>query len=184
MAEITQPTRNLSLNRSILMVATVLVGLSAGFFFAYEASVTVGLAQVDDATYVETFQAINATIRNPAFGLVFFGSVPAIAAAAAANWSTAPTLARLLLAAALPLYLAGLVITVTGNVPLNNDLAEVLVTTPGAASAARSVFEADWNQLNLIRSIIVGASFASLAAASILLSAGVYGSRDVARQTG
>ena len=73
-----------------LLLATILVGLSAGFFFTYEASVTLGLAEVSDVAYVETFQAINETVRNPAFGIVFFGSIPAMALAIAMSWTTAP----------------------------------------------------------------------------------------------
>ncbi|NNE94405.1 MAG: DUF1772 domain-containing protein [Acidimicrobiales bacterium] len=174
----------MSPNRLALMLATVLVGLSAGFFFTYEASVTLGLADVSDVTYVETFQAINDTIRNPAFGIVFFGSVPAIGLALVANWRTAPAVARSLLVAALPLYLAGLMITGTGNVPLNNDLADVATITPETAAAARAVFEDDWNRLNLVRAIAVASSFVSLAAASIHVSARHHGAGETARQTG
>ncbi len=160
----------MSLHRLALLVATLLVGLSAGFFFAYEASVTIGLGEVGDATYVETFQSINDTVRNPAFGIVFFGSVPALVLAIAANWGIAPSAARVSLVAALALYLAGLVITATGNVPLNDDLAAMTNITPETAAMARAAFEADWNQLNLVRSIAVGASFASLAAAGLLVT--------------
>ncbi len=161
----------MSLSRLALLTATVLVGLAAGFFFTYEASVTLGLAEVSDVTYVETFQAINDTIRNPAFGLVFFGSVPAIALAAAANWMSSRPVIRGLLAAALLLYVAGMMITATGSIPLNNELGELTTITPQSAAVARAAFEDDWNQLNLARSIAVAASFASLAAASIIVPA-------------
>jgi uncharacterized membrane protein len=67
--------------RLTLLVATVPAGMTAGCFFAYEVSVTRALADVDDTIYVATFQAINDTIRNAAFGIVFFGTVPAIALA-------------------------------------------------------------------------------------------------------
>ncbi len=174
----------MSLTRLALVLATVLVGLSAGFFFTYEASVTLGLANVSDTAYVETFQAINETIRNPAFGLVFFGSIPAIALAIAANWKTMSPVPRMLLAAALPLYLTGLMITGTGNVPLNNDLADVEEITPATAAGARAEFEDDWNRLNLLRSITIGASFACLATTSILSPARDDESDVVAGQTG
>ena len=152
-----------------LLAATVLAGLSAGFFFTYEASVTLGLADVSDVTYVETFQAINETIRNPAFGIVFFGSIPAIAVAIITNWKSASPATRALLAAALPLYLIGLIITGTGNVPLNNELADVEITSSAVATAARANFENQWNKLNLLRSLAVGASFVVLATASVLV---------------
>lgn len=157
--------------RLALVVATFLVGLSAGFFFTYEASVTLGLAEVGDDAYVETFQAINRTVRNPAFGLVFFGSIPTLAIALALNWRTTGGLQRMLLAAALPLYLVGLLITAAGNVPLNDDLAEYGDVTSAVAAQARADFEDDWNRLNLMRTLAIGASFATLAGASVLIPA-------------
>lgn len=153
--------------RLALLTATTLVGLSAGFFFTYEASVTLGLAEVGDVAYVETFQAINDTIRNPAFGIVFFGAIPAIAVAIAANWVTASRARRSLLALTLPLYVSGLLITVVGNVPLNNDLGEVGAPTPSVAAEARAAFEDDWNRLNLLRTLAIGASFVSMTAAAV-----------------
>ncbi len=161
------------LARAALLVATVLVGLSAGFFYTYEASVTVGLAQVGDAAYVETFQAINDTIQNPAFAIVFFGSIPAMVAAIALHWRRASVAGRSLLVGALALYLTGLVVTATGNVPLNTDLAEVTGTTGAEVSAARLAFESDWNRLNLIRSVAIGSAFVALASALLLASGSV-----------
>jgi uncharacterized membrane protein len=157
--------------RLALAIATVLVGLSAGFFFTYEASVTLALADVSDVTYVEAFQAVNDTVRNPAFGLVFFGSIPAIAIAIAVNWTSVSTAPRVLLGAALPLYLAGLIVTGTGNVPLNEDLADPGALTPAVAAEARAGFEDSWNQLNLLRALAIGTSFAALVGAGILIPA-------------
>ena len=150
--------------RVVLLVAVFLTGLSAGFFFTYEASVTRGLAEVDDSTYVATFQAINRTIRNPWFAIVFFGAVPAIAAALVGNWQSSAVV-RWLVGGGLALYLASIAITGTGNVPLNNNLAELEDINPVAAAQARNDFEADWNRLNLIRAIGVTTSFALLATA-------------------
>ena len=156
--------------RLALLIATLLVGLSAGFFFTYEASVTLALAELGDAAYVEAFQAINDTVRNPAFGLVFFGSIPAIAIAIVVNWSTVSSALRVLLAAALPLYLAGLMITGLGNVPLNEDLADHEELTPAIAASARTDFEDAWNRLNMLRAISLGSSFAMLAGACVVSS--------------
>ena len=74
----------------------------------------------------------------------------------------------MLLVAAPVLYLAGLFVTATGNVPLNRDLAEVTPVTPGSAVEARAAFEEDWNRLNLIRTFAIGASFAALAAVPLV----------------
>jgi len=177
-----------SIPRLVLVLATVLAGLSAGFFFTYEASVTLGLADVGDEAYVETFQAINETIRNPGFGIVFFGSIPAIALAIALNWRSIPAMARAFMTAALPLYLAGVVITATGNVPLNNDLADIALAgvedmAPAIAAEARADFEDDWNRLNLLRTITFGASFAALVTGATMAPTKGNG-RDVPADTG
>lgn len=155
----------MTIPRIALLVAVVLAGLSAGFFYTYEASVTPGLARVDDTTYVATFQAINEAIRNPAFGIIFFGPVPAIATALLVHWNHGHA-RRWLIGAALVLYLALIAITGTGNVPLNHQLAEHATVTPATAAEARVDFEGDWNRLNLIRTISVAASFLLLTVAA------------------
>lgn len=173
----------LRLPRLAVVAATILTGLSAGFFFTYEVSVTLGLAEVSDTTYVETFQAINATIRNAPFGIVFFGPIPAIALATALNWKRTAPSTRLLLATAFPLYLAGFLITFAGNVPLNNDLGALTNVTPEIAAVARAAFESDWNQLNLLRTVAVAASFAALAVASVINAAPEKNTELYDRQT-
>jgi uncharacterized membrane protein len=125
----------MSAQRVTMVIAILLVGLSAGFFFSYAASVTLGLAQVDDITYVRTFQAINDTVTNAWFGVVFFGSVFALGAAVAANWSAGRSM-RALTGIALALYLTGVAITGIGNVPLNDELATVTVPTTQSAEVA------------------------------------------------
>ncbi len=151
--------------RGLLFGATILSGLAAGFFYTYEASVTLGLAEVDSITYVETFQAINDTIRNPVFGLVFFGSLPALAVAAAVNWRTSAPIRRALLLLAPMFYLTTMAITFVGNVPLNDELGEIEPTTTAIADAARDDFEDDWNRLNLIRTVTAFGSFVTAAGA-------------------
>lgn len=143
----------------------MLTGLSAGFFYAYESSVTRGLSEVDDDAYVHTFQAINETIQNPLFGLVFFGALPALLVANALHQQRTWSPKRLLLALAPLLYVVGMAITVTGNVPLNDELAVADPSTAATAFEAREAFEDDWNRLNGYRTIAFVGSFAAVAAA-------------------
>jgi uncharacterized membrane protein len=70
----------MTLRRVTLGSATLFTGLSAGFLFAYQISVTRGLAEIDDVAYVATFQAINRAVINVWFGVVFFGAIAAIVA--------------------------------------------------------------------------------------------------------
>lgn len=140
------------LRRGSLIASTITVGLAAGFFFTYQISVTRGLAIVDDRAYVETFQAINDTIRNGWFGIVFFGSIPLLCATLAVHWRT-DRLTRTLVATALVLYMATFAVTAAGSVPLNNELGSVTGRTPQVLAAARADFEASWNTLNLVRTL-------------------------------
>jgi len=135
-----------------LIVAVFLTGLFAGFFVTYEISVTRGLAEVDDLTYVETFQWINDTVLNLEFFVIFFVTVPSLVAALVLN-RRGERLPTALLASALVMALATVVITVTGNVPLNNELAEYETLTPEIARTARVAFEEPWNRLNLFRTL-------------------------------
>lgn len=159
-------------HRMALLVATVLSGLSAGFFYTYQVSVIRGLDLVDDTNYVATFQAINETIRNPMFGLVFWGTVPAVAYAfwhhqnADAREQGGP--ARRLIAYALGLAVAVIMVTGTGSLPLNRDLADLDNVTPESAAIARDEFEDDWNQYNLVRTLLSAGSFVCLAGALAL----------------
>ncbi len=154
----------LDLGRAALGAATTLAGLAAGFFFTYQISVTRGLAIVDDGTYVQSFQAINDTVRNVPFGIVFFGTVPAIALAAILHRGRARH-TRVLIVSALVLAIATVVITFAGSVPLNEELATA-ASTPIEAQAARADFELRWNRLNLARTLTsIGAAVALVVAA-------------------
>ena len=154
-------------NTGVLLVAALVTGLAAGFFWTYQFSVIRGLAIVDDRTYVETFRAINATIRNAWFGIVFFGAIPILTMALVFNWSTTRA-RRALIGAGLAGYVAAFAITAIGNVPLNDELAEHTTTDAVSFDMARQQFEGSWNDLNLIRTIasIVAFVFCLLAIAS------------------
>jgi uncharacterized membrane protein len=105
------------------------------------------------------------TIKNPVFAVVFFGLMPAIAAAAMVNWRTSSPVRRALLAVAPMLYVGAMAITFVGNVPLNDALAEIEPSTAVVAGDARADFEDDWNRLNLIRTIAAFGSFVAVAGA-------------------
>lgn len=153
--------------RYSLPVAALLAGLFAGFFVTYQISVTRGLAEVDDVTYVQTFQWINATVQTPEFAVIFFGTVPALAIALGLN-RRAGRLTVSLVAAALVMAIATIAITAAGNVPLNRELAEFEMLTPEIAATARLDFEDPWNRLNMIRTLtaVVAAASAGLAVAA------------------
>jgi len=153
-----------TVRRLTLQAATTATGLAAGFFYAYHVSVTRGHALVGDRAYVETMQAINATVRNWEFALGFFGALILGAAALvlrAGRWRSATTW---LLAAGVGLHLAAFLVTMTVNVPLNEELARVALSGPDLA-AVRADYEPAWNQANALRTGLSVAAFACLVAA-------------------
>jgi uncharacterized membrane protein len=150
----------------LLAASTVAVGLMAGFFYAYACSVMVGLDRVDDRTFIVTMQWINATVRNAAFAPAFFGSlVLTIAAAVVAVVSSRS--ARGWIVAAAVLYAAAVLVTLTLNVPLNEQLAAAGPADQiSDLAAVRAAFEGPWIRRNLLRT---GLTIGSLTALSIAL---------------
>lgn len=138
------------------IVAVLLLGLSAGLFFAFTVAVMPGLRRTDDATFVATMTAINRAILNFPFGLVFVGALIAPIVAAILAFVTGASSPWLLIAAAV-VYLAG-VLAVTGgvNVPLNEALDR---------DGKRRPFEDRWVRFNTVRTVsgIVAFALALLA---------------------
>jgi uncharacterized membrane protein len=144
------------MTRTLVSVATILLGLSAGLFAAFSYAVMPGLRRTDDATFVSAMRAINVAILNPVFGLVFVGAGVAAAAAVAAAWGSD---ARSWLLAGLALHVLGaFVVTGVVNVPLN----DALEAGTDRAEQLRAAFENRWVIANHVRSVLTTASFACL----------------------
>ena len=114
---------------------TALLGsaLVGGIFFAFSSFVMKALARVPPAEGIGAMQSINVVVLNPSFLGVFMGTAVVSLGAgglALAGWGR-PS-AAFLLGAAL-FYLVGtFLVTVIGNVPLNDELAAVSATDPAA----------------------------------------------------
>lgn len=121
----------------------LLLGLSAGVFFAYQNSVLPGLKPLDDRTFTASMNSMNRAILNGAFMLVYLGSVLVIGAASVVALVTGETLRGVLFTASAVVYIV-LVLAVTGivNVPLNNALAQ---------DEDRTAFETRWVRFNALR---------------------------------
>jgi uncharacterized membrane protein len=66
-----------------LVAAAITLGLFAGLFYTYSASVILGLRRSDDRTFVQAMQNINVAIINPWFMAHFVGALILTAVAAA-----------------------------------------------------------------------------------------------------
>ena len=151
----------ISIKLTVLVIATLLTGLSAGLCFTWSNAITPGLSRLDDITYLAAFQQMNRTILNPAFFLVFFGPVLAIAGSAILHKNASTPILWMIVAAAI-LYFAGVaLVTIFGNVPINEvlnntDLAKINIID---AQALRIRFEDEWVKLHRIRTITSSISF-------------------------
>src|SRR4028118_2382281 len=107
-----------------LTLATLTTGLISGFFYAYASSVTLGHALLPDEQYIETMQAINATVRNGVFAFSFFGAVGSLLPPLAVHAPRSRSF--ILVALAAVLYIGGgFMVTFLINVPMNEELARV-----------------------------------------------------------
>ena len=151
----------ISFQTLVLFGAVILTGLSAGFFYAWLVSVIPGTKKVDGSVYLETMQSINRAILNPAFFLIFFGSLIFLSIGSVYQFNTGKTTFWFMLAASL-LYLIGTVgVTGLGNVPLNNKLDALNVNEKSSKRILefRNYYESKWNRLHLIRTIFAVHSF-------------------------
>lgn len=136
----------------ILLLTTLLTGMIAGLFYGYDCSVINGLAPLPDSAYLAAFQSINTAIQHPYFFGSFMGSLLLLPVCSWMAYRHKSSSGYLL--AATLLYITGVFgITVWGNVPLNNELAQLDINHASAEALhiARLRFEPHWNTLHHIR---------------------------------
>jgi uncharacterized membrane protein len=166
--EVLRTPRTDRVRGTLLVVSTVLMGLIAGFFYAYACSVMLGLARVDDRAFIASMQAINATVKNWAFASSFFGVLLVTAVAAATHWRREHRRVLVWVVAALAVYATGFAVTMWISVPLNDQLAGA--GDPGTIAdpaAVRAAYEDVWNRWNLLRTLTSTAALGCLVGALI-----------------
>lgn len=154
----------------LLLLLIFFSGLMAGLFYAWSISVTPGLAKVDKQSYLLAFQAMNRAILNPVFFIPFMGTALLLPLLSYLSFDNTVSLQFWLILAATAIYLLGIMaVTIAGNVPLNNQLEVLKITTMSEAEmqAFREGFESQWNTLNWIRTLASALTF-------VLLSLALY----------
>jgi len=129
--------------------------LMAGLFFFWSIVIMPGLQKLNDLQYVEAMQNFNKEILNPAFFIIFLGSIFLLPLSTFLEYKNGnPQKFKLLLIASL-IYFAGVVlITFFKNIPLNNTLeAFNLQSSEAAYIEIRNTFENPWNRFNWVRTI-------------------------------
>lgn len=141
------------------VVATCLLGVMAGFFFAFAIDVAPAMANLDASSYITAQQWINRAVRNATFGATYFGSALApFVAAAAVFWCGRRRAGVAWLLIALIYFAAVFWVTRTVNVPINDELAS---WQPEAPPSNWQEARDTWNQSNLVRTIASLACFVS-----------------------
>jgi uncharacterized membrane protein len=138
----------------LLIITAVLTALIAGLFYAYSCSVVLGLGKLPDADYLKAMQNINREILNTVFFMSFMGTAILLPVSAFFLRGEQPAFIFLVLATLA--YLIGVFgVTVVGNVPMNDQLAQFDISgsTVEAIKQMRDNFENRWNFLNNIRTV-------------------------------
>jgi len=145
-----------------LFLSVVLTGLSAGLFYAWVVSVIPGTKKITDQSYLETMQSINREILNTGFFVIFFGSIIILIIATYLQYRVSTgSIFYYTLAATLIYGIGTIGVTMLGNVPLNNvlDALDLSSFSKEDFANARLAYEDRWNQLNFIRMISSLSSF-------------------------
>src|SRR5882757_4774202 len=150
----------------VLVAATVAMGLFAGVFYIFACTIMPSLSRSNDRVFIEVMQNINDQIQNPVFFLSFLGA-PLLAAVAA--WQSRRAPYRWWVFAGFAAVALAFLLTVTVNIPLNNELADAGDPARIADPAAvREEFEDPWVAWNVVRALLSTLALACLARALLL----------------
>ncbi|MER7106218.1 anthrone oxygenase family protein [Streptomyces sp. NPDC000229] len=148
----------------LLALAVVSTGLYAGFMLIFLTGVMPALARLTDEQFVTAMRRVNEYVPRAVFLAVFAGVVVFPALALAVPIAGRSDSQRWLILAGLVCAVLGHLVTVAGNIPLNNALAASGGREPGPV---REAFESRWNAFHLLRTLLITASFALLVTASL-----------------
>ena len=162
----------MSLLELVLILATLLCALTAGFVFAFASVVMPGIGKLGDREFIRSFQVIDGIIQagQPVFGLVWMGSVATLLLSAVMGVLQLDGIERAFVVVSALVYVLGVQVpTFRINVPLNNTLQglDIDAMDEDALASARRAFENRWVKWNSIRTVI--ASLVSVALMFVLL---------------
>lgn len=141
------------LTRIAPLAPILMLGLMAGFFYAFSVCVMAGLDAIEPGNAISAMQAINAAVRNPVFFVTFFLTpVVAVGAAVPAFFGGDKRLGFLMAAAAAIYVLAAVLPTATVNVPMNEALAAIDPARDDV-TAIWTDYSARWTFWNTVRTL-------------------------------
>lgn len=141
------------LTTTAVVTAALGCAVIGGIFFAFSNFIMKALARLSSAEGMAAMQSINVTVLNKWFLGVFTGTAVIsllLAGYAIANWST-PS-APWILGGSVAYVIGCWVLTIAGNVPLNNKLADSLPQSSESTATWQHYLER-WTSLNSQRAL-------------------------------
>lgn len=154
---------DISIQHIIHVILVILTGLSAGLCFTWGNAVTPGIGKLDDLGFLMAFQQMNRVIINPTFFFVFIGPFFLGIINLFLSKNTNGVVWWLLLGSVILYGLGVILVTVLGNVPLNEMIDQYALETldKNQLNALREAFENKWNRFHVIRMVSAIVSFIS-----------------------
>jgi uncharacterized membrane protein len=141
----------------LLILTLMFSGAMFGFFFAWTSSTLWGLDNAPPDVAITAMQAMNSAVRNPVFGLAFFGTPSLMVLTIAVLFLQGARPAALFMLLASLIYLGGvLIVTVGVNVPMNEALAALVPGAGGSAAHQWEDYSEPWQHANLVRTCASG----------------------------
>ncbi|MFE7374942.1 DUF1772 domain-containing protein [Bacillus cereus] len=153
----------------LAFLSILMTGIVAGTVFAYSNSVMPGLRNSDDRTFVLSVRHFTSSVANPIFLIISNGALIAQIGFVVLSVYLQQFDKVVLGAIALISYVATLLITFTGNLPMNKAIisAELPVRDSGWAEL-RVRFESRWTLLNHTRTLTCILSVSALLVAFLI----------------
>jgi len=141
------------INVIIILITIITGGILSGLFFVFSNTIMKSLYTIEPEVGIKAMQQINSTIINPLFMIMFMGTPLLSLYLVIVAWTgTFGTAGYWLIPGGLIHLLGSFLVTIVGNVPLNNTLA---VVNPLSLKGNRVWLEykQKWVPLNHVRTV-------------------------------
>lgn len=147
----------------VLIFSILFTGLTAGLCFTWSNAVAPGIGRLDNLTFLKSFQSMNRVIINGKFIIVFFAPVILLFLNTYLFKGNNTSFWLFLIASILFFVGIGLV-TIFGNVPLNEvlDKSNLDALSKVELQELRNKFEQPWNRWHIIRTLSSFSAFVLL----------------------
>ena len=141
--------------KSLTVVSAILAligsGIVGGVFFAFSSFVMKALGRLPSSEGIAAMQSINVVVINPSFLGAFMGSaLLSVAVVVLVLQNDSSAAAPFFIGGAMSYFLGTFLVTLFGNVPMNDKLAASSATDPAAIKYWDHYLD-HWSMLNHIR---------------------------------